>query len=136
MIPGLSMMRYLQRRPAAPLDGHIEAIWVCRAPQRPRMLERVLPSGAPQLILNLAEDRTRAYEPAAAGFRCHVSSGSILTGLTTRYQIIDTDEQQYVAGVSFRPGGTLPFFAPRVSVARCRRTVGESLGMSFHRSDS
>lgn len=111
-------MLYLQRRPAAPLDRHIETIWVCRAPQRPRMLERVLPSGAPQLILNLAEDRTRAYEPVADGFRCHVSPGSILTGLTTRYQIIDTDEQQYVAGVSFRPGGTLPFFAPPASALR------------------
>lgn len=104
-------MLYVQRRPVAPLDRHIEAIWVCRAPRRPRMLERVLPSGAPQLVLNLAEDRTRVYEPSADGFRCHVSPGSVLTGVTTRYQIIDTDEQQHVVGVSFRPGGTLPFFS-------------------------
>lgn len=111
-------MLYVQRRPSAPLDRHIDAIWVCRAPRRPRVLERVLPSGAPQLILNLREDQTRVYERTAGGFCCRVSPGTILTGVTTRYQVIDTDEQEHVAGVSFRPGGTLPFFAVPASELR------------------
>ncbi len=104
-------MLFTSRRPAAPLDEWIESIWLCRNDRRPRALERVLPSGAAQLIVNLAEDETRIYEESAAGLVCQRSPGSVLTGITTRYQIIDTDEQAFVAGVVFRPGGTVPFVA-------------------------
>ena len=104
-------MLFTSRRPAAPLDEWIESIWVCRNDRRPRALERVLPLGAAQLIVNLAEDETRIYEESAAGLVCQRSPGSVLTGITTRYQIIDTDEQAFVAGVVFRPGGTVPFIA-------------------------
>ena len=112
-------MEFITRRPAAPLDAWIESIWLCRANERhgghvrePRALERVLPSGGAQLIINLAEDETRVYEESASGFVCRRSPGSILSGLSTRYQVIDTDEQAFVAGVVFRPGGTVPFVAP------------------------
>ena len=113
-------MEFISRRPAAPLDTWIESIWLCRAGERsgaersssrPRALDRVLPSGTAQLIVNLAEDETRVYDESASGLVCQRSPGSILTGLTTRYQVIDTDEQAFVAGVVFRPGGTVPFVA-------------------------
>ena len=106
------------RRPAAPLDGWIESIWLCRDDRRPRALERVLPSGAAQLIVNLAEDETRVYEESEAGLVCQRSPGAVLNGLATRYQIIDTDEQAFVAGVVFRPGGTSPFVAAPASELR------------------
>ena len=112
-------MEFISRRPAAPLDAWIESIWLCRANERhgghgghvqqPRVLERVLPSGGAQLIVNLAEDETRVYEESASSLICQRSPGSILTGLTTRSQVIDTAEQTFVAGVVFRPGGTVPF---------------------------
>ncbi len=104
-------MQFLSRCPPPPLDQSIESIWLCRSDQRPRALERVLPSGAAQLIVNLAEDETRLYKPSGDGLVCLRSPGSILTGITTRAQIIDTDEQAFVAGVAFRPGGTVPFTA-------------------------
>jgi AraC-like DNA-binding protein len=73
-------------------------------------LERVLPSGAAQLIANLKEDRTRVYRPEL-GFECEItSSGTILSGVQSRYCVIDTAEQECVLGVVFRPGGTVPFF--------------------------
>ena len=54
--------------------------------------------------------RTRRDSTARAGsLSIETSPGAILTGLTTRSQIIDTDEQEYVAGVAFRAGGTRPF---------------------------
>ena len=37
------------------------------------------------------------------------TAGTILAGVQSRYQIIDTSEQEYVAGVAFRPGGTAAF---------------------------
>lgn len=102
-------MWYQQRRPGAPLDVFVESVWVCRLDARPRALERVLPLGAPQLIINLAENETRTYRECARGLQCVSQPASILTGVTTRAQVIDTDEQAYVAGVCFRPGGTVAF---------------------------
>ncbi len=104
-------MTFALRRPSPPLDSFVESLWFCRNERRPMTFERVLPTGGPQLIVNLAEDETRVYENTARGLSCDASPGSILTGITTRAQIIDTAGQEYVAGIAFRPGGTVPFFA-------------------------
>ncbi|WP_321470476.1 AraC family transcriptional regulator [uncultured Paludibaculum sp.] len=103
-------MIFLQRIPAPPLDSSIAAIWYCASGPRPHALERVLPTGSAQLIVNLAEDQTRAYIQDADGFRMTTSSGTVLAGVQSRFSIIDTLEQQHVLGVSFKPGGTVPFF--------------------------
>ena len=112
-------MLFIQRRPLPPLDRWIECLWLCRSEPRPRALERVLPSGGSQLILNLAEDETRIYceVPSVGGshpyiLKCERSPGSVLTGMSTRFHVIDTDEQAYAAGIVFRAGGTVPFVAP------------------------
>lgn len=98
-----------QRRPAPPLDLFIESLWFSHETPGPRRHERVLPTGGGQLVVNLAEDETRVYRETEAGLTCLTSPGSILSGLTSRAQIIDSDEQSYVAGVAFRPGGTVAF---------------------------
>lgn len=72
-------------------------------------LERVLPTGTPQLIINLSEDKTRTYHRGPSGFVCEESPGAVLTGAATRFQTIDTAEQRHAAGIAFRPGGALPF---------------------------
>jgi AraC-like DNA-binding protein len=102
-------MTYLTRRPPPPLDACVQSIWYYRCEARPFALERVLPNGAAQLIVNLKEDRTRVYDPDNAGV-CHVTSGSVVSGLGTRFQIIDTAEQEHVLGVHFHAGGTVAFF--------------------------
>ena len=101
-------MNFYHRAPRPPLDAVIESIWAVRDSPRPHGLERVLPTGAAQLIVNLKEDRTRVYDPERPD-QCISTSGTILAGVQTRYQIIDTSEQEYVAGVAFRPGGTAAF---------------------------
>ena len=103
-------MLYLTRRPGPPLDAAVAHLWYCRNAPGPRRLERVLPTGGAQLVVNLLEDQTRTYRLGRLGRpECAATSGSILSGVATRYQIIDTSEQEHVVGVSFRPGGTLPF---------------------------
>jgi AraC-like DNA-binding protein len=101
-------MLFRQRVPKPPLDAFITSIWVFQNDPRPHALERVLPSGAAQLIINLKEDKTRIYEEVPP-HRCVEGAGTVLSGVHSRYQIIDTSEQEYVAGVAFRPGGTVPF---------------------------
>jgi AraC-like DNA-binding protein len=99
-------MLYVSRVPAAPLESSIASIWFCENEPRPFALERVLPTGAAQLIVNLKEDRTRIYQPGPT----EQTSGTVLTGVASRYTLIDTAEQECVAGVAFRPGGTTSFF--------------------------
>ena len=101
-------MPFLHRVPRPPLDAFIESIWVYRNEPQPHTLERILPSGAAQLIVNLKEDETRLYDPEYP-HRYVATSGSVLAGVRSGFQIIDTSEQEYVAGVAFRPGGTVPF---------------------------
>jgi AraC-like DNA-binding protein len=100
-------MTYRTRRPAPPLDRCIQSIWFYQCAPRPFALERVMPSGSAQLIVNLKEDGTRAYDESG---RCHTAAGSVVSGLDPRFQIIDTAEQEHVLGVSFHPGGTVGFF--------------------------
>jgi AraC-like DNA-binding protein len=101
-------MRYRHRVPRPPLDAFIASIWVYQSDPRQHALERILPTGAAQLIVNLKEDQTRLYDPEAP-HRYVATSGSVLAGVQSRFQIIDTSEQEYVAGVAFKPGGTVPF---------------------------
>jgi len=100
-------MLYLQRVPAPPLDAFIASIWYCENDPKPLALERVLPTGAAQLIVNLKEDRTRLYD---SELKCETTSGTVLSGIQSRYCIIDTSEQECVLGVAFKPGGLAPFF--------------------------
>ncbi len=97
----------LSRRPAPPLDRAIASLWYYRSAPRPFALERVLPTGAAQLVVNLKEDRTRIYD---LEMRAHVAPGAVLTGARATFEIIDTDEQEHVVGVVFHPGGAGPFF--------------------------
>ncbi len=101
-------MRYRHRVPRPPLDSFIESLWVYQNEPGPHTLERILPTGAAQLIVNLKEDETRLYDRDHPE-RFSRTSGSVLAGVQRRFQIIDTAEQEFVAGVAFKPGGTVPF---------------------------
>jgi AraC-like DNA-binding protein len=125
-------MRYRHRVPKPPLDSFIESIWVYQNDPRPHALERILPTGAAQLIVNLKEDQTRLYVPEFP-HRSVATSGSVLSGAQSRFQIIDTSEQEYVAGVAFRPGGTVPFMHMPAHEARDATVPLESL-WGLHRS--
>jgi AraC-like DNA-binding protein len=101
-------MLYHSRVPRRPLNACIDYLWIYRQEPRPRELERVLPGGVAQLVVNLSEDETRAYDPGD-DYRCISNAGTVLAGTRTRYEIIDTAEQENVAGVVFKPGGICPF---------------------------
>ena len=99
-------MTFVTRQAPPPLARCIRSIWYYRCAPRAFALQRVLPNGSAQLIVNLKEDQTRAYDPTG---RCHTTSGAVMSGLDPRFQIIDSAEQEHVIGVSFHPGGTLGF---------------------------
>jgi len=101
-------MFFVHRRPRPPLDLFVDSVWICRQPPGPHTLERILPTGAAQFIVNLKEDQTRLYD-SDRGYRCVATSGTVLSGVHSRFQVIDNSEQEHVAGVAFRAGGTVAF---------------------------
>jgi AraC-like DNA-binding protein len=108
-------MRVLYRAPPPGLAPFIDAIWYC-AGEYGHTRERVLPSGAMQLLVNLREDELRWYD--GAGYATvHRSRGAVLAGVFARHIAIDTDEQREIVGVAFRPGGAAPFLSAPADVA-------------------
>ena len=100
-------MGIVMRRPAPPLAAFVESLWHFAGGQFAHSRERILPSGKPQLLINLDEDELRSWH----GPRLHRTRGAALAGLFTRHFTIDTAEQRAIVGVSFHPGGAFPFFA-------------------------
>lgn len=95
---------FVARVPGPPLDAAIAMLWSVRQPRGPRQLERVLPQGTGQIVVNLAEDHTRTYEPQL-GFRCVHTSGTVVCGQRSGFIVIDTDEQHDCVGASLTPAG-------------------------------
>jgi AraC-like DNA-binding protein len=76
----------------------------------PFALERIMPNGQAHLMVNLAEDEFRTYDPARPGQMVR-KAGAVLAGPHARPTIIDTREQGWLAAVEFRCGGAARFFS-------------------------
>ena len=74
----------------------------------------MLPTGTAQVVINLAEDRTRGYDESR-GFASASLPVRCSCGPSTRYGIIDTDEQYDVVGACIAPGGLPSLLAPRAA---------------------
>src|SRR5579872_6265388 len=83
-------MLFVDRVPAPPLDAFIASLWSCDNDPQPFALQRILPTGAPQLIVNLKENRTRIYRPESRSGSMITSPGAVLSGVSSRYCIIDS----------------------------------------------
>lgn len=94
--------------PLAPLSRFVELFWLADGRCPPHARERVLPTGAMQLIVNLAEDEIRVYEPGEP-HRVRRFPGSLVTGAHSSFGVVDTASQASTLGVAFRPGGAFPF---------------------------
>lgn len=101
-------MTTVLRDPAPALAPFVEALWYVEDDLSPGR-ERKLPSGEMQIVVNLAQDALRWYDGAHLDQQ-RTTHGAGLCGVLAGPIGIDTAEQQRVLGVSFRPGGTLPFF--------------------------
>jgi AraC-like DNA-binding protein len=103
---------YLVRKPAPPLDRYIESLWYCAGATASHAKERVLPSGAAGLIVNLHENSLRTYSQDDPQRTARMPA-AIVTGPGTEYSIIDAYFPEII-GVQFKIGGAFPFFRPPV----------------------
>jgi AraC-like DNA-binding protein len=97
-------MRFLTQRPAMPLAQFVEYLWFYDGVTPAHSLERVLPEGAFELLINLHEEPRHIFHEenltCAATFR-----GSWIAGMHLKPVVIDTAPDSSMMGVHFRPGG-------------------------------
>ncbi|MDT5323269.1 MAG: hypothetical protein QOF25_421 [Mycobacterium sp.] len=99
-------MRYLTHSPDPSLADFVAYFWALRdAPAH--SMERIVPSGTLELVVNLHEDAVRIHDPGNMAWRTY--SGAVVSGAYRRSFVIDTREHASIVGVHFRPGGALPF---------------------------
>ena len=110
-------MRFYKQVPAPPLSDFVELFWLYEGYRQPHKKERLLPDGSMELVVNLNEDVTRAYDPHDTG-KFETLSGAVVAGPHSEFFVIDTAGQHTVAGVHFKPGGAFPFLGLPASELR------------------
>ncbi|PZF82016.1 helix-turn-helix domain-containing protein [Jiangella anatolica] len=97
------------RRPHAALAPFVEHLWYVDEPLPPGR-DRTLPTGAAQLVVNLAADRLNWYDGPDLTVPRGVGGAGVCAPLA-RPIGVDTADQSFTAGVVFRPGGIVAFGA-------------------------
>src|SRR5215472_3174798 len=87
----------------------------------PFTLERIMPNGQAHLMVNLAEDEFKTYDPVRTE-RVERHSGAVLSGPHAQPMVIDTREQRWLAAVEFRGGGAGRFLSVPMSEV-CNQVV-------------
>ena len=101
-------MRFSSRKPSTLLADFVDNFWLYEGYEAPHVNERILPTGTLELVINLRENELRIY-PHDETERCARYSGAIVSGAHGRGFISDTEEEAFIIGVHFKPGGAFPF---------------------------
>lgn len=96
-------------KPKPPLDQFVECFWLSWGYSPSHKMERVLPTGTVELVFDLRNDRIRVFQDES-DLTGKWMSGAVVTGAQSRYFVLESSQQAFVAGVHFRPGGAAPFF--------------------------
>lgn len=102
-------MDYVVRKPAPPLDGWVDSLWLLTdAPAHSR--ERIVPAGTFELVVNLDQDEIRVHgeDGAIRHYR-----GAVVSGAYTKSFVADTRAHASMLGVHFRPGAARTFLGVR-----------------------
>jgi AraC-like DNA-binding protein len=94
----------------------VHCFWYWQGAPRTHSREKLLPNGECAIIFNLRDDPIRIYD-AQDVTRYTTHGFAVLSGARSNCFVIDTDQQERVAGIQFRPGGVFPFLRMPVSEA-------------------
>ena len=118
-------MLYLERLPHPTLTPFIHTYWYSCDPAAIHRHERILPNGRPQIVISLTRDfLTNANHPADP---LQPQPAALFLGIYSHHQLIDTIDLTELIGISFHPGGTIPFFPDTTHTFTNRETSLEDL---------
>jgi AraC-like DNA-binding protein len=106
--PKINKMRFSSCKPTAMLSDFVDNFWICEDYQANHVNERILPTGTIELVINLHDNELRFYDSEQPN-RCSRFSGAIVSGAHGKGFICDNDEETFIMGVHFKPGGAFPF---------------------------
>jgi AraC-like DNA-binding protein len=101
-------VRFSSCRPSGVLSHCVENFWLYEGYEGEHANERILPTGTIELVINLREDELRIYD-ADEPERCSRYSGAVVSGAYRKGFVSDSEEEAFLIGVHFRPGGAFPF---------------------------
>ncbi len=101
-------MLYLKHKPLPPLADFVELLWLYEGYDVPHRMERLLPDGTVELVVNLREDKIRIYDSDNPE-RFDTIPGCVVSGPRSEFFVIDTAGEASTVGVHFKPGGAFPF---------------------------
>src|ERR1044071_10321272 len=97
-------MEYCERKPRPPLSRFVECFWALESYVPSTQLERILPDGCVELILNFGA-RFSQHDDG----KLKLQPRSFLVGQMTGPILISPTGPVQLLGIRFHPGGTLPF---------------------------
>ncbi len=118
-------MLYLERLPHPVLAPFIHSYWYSRDPDAIHSYEHILPNGRPQIVMSLARDwLTNANHPTDPRLP---QPAALFLGIYSHHQLIDTIDLTELIGITFHPGGTVPFFPDSSNIFTNRESNLEEL---------
>lgn len=108
------MQRFHRHIPSGPLGEYIALFWYFEGSDTEPRLERLLPTGTVELVIDLNEERVRVYDGDDTA-RFEAYRGPLVCGVHSDYFVIDAVPNERIAGVHFKPGGAWPFLGVPVS---------------------
>jgi AraC-like DNA-binding protein len=94
--------------PQPPLSNLVDCLWYGEGASGPHTQERLLPNGESSIVFDLRDQPMRVYD-AQNAHRFDTYSSAVFCGARSDCFVIDTNQQERVLGVQFRPGGAFPF---------------------------
>src|SRR5215469_12322742 len=94
--------------PEAPLSKFVDNFWLYEGYVAEHKTERILPTGTLELAINLRQNEQRFYD-AERPENCSRLSGAIVSGASGRGFAPGAEEEAFIIGVHFKPGGAFPF---------------------------
>ncbi|MGF1471466.1 MAG: DUF6597 domain-containing transcriptional factor [Rubrobacteraceae bacterium] len=101
-------MVYYAYKPGPPLSDFVKLFWFYEGYDPPHAMERILPTGTADLVINLRDGPLKVYDPWDTG-RFRRFGHSLISGPHSDFFVIDTACQASTMGVHFEPGGAYPF---------------------------
>src|SRR6266704_1107693 len=93
--------------PQPPLSAFVHMFWLYEGQQQHAM-ERRLPDGSVELVINLREDTLRVYDRQHHD-QFQSSRGGLISGAHSEFIVLDTTCLASIIGIHFKPGGAFPF---------------------------
>jgi AraC-like DNA-binding protein len=93
-------------KPDPPLSKFVDNFWLYEGSAVGQKAERILPTGTLELVVNLRQNELR-FSDSGLSQNCSRFSGAIVSGAHGRG--FEGEEETFIIGVHFKPGGAFPF---------------------------